>query len=309
MLTAERSRQFDQTLDLLSKRGHISPETEGIVYKEHYATQMALLKLGMTAEDPPAKLPHINELVLPYEEKPITDNHITEMIEIGGIPRGGKTSAIKHVLYNFHPLNLIGSVTDEAKVTQFLESSGETSLFAINRIRQEIYRERFEQLHKLMLQEEMLKVPIISDRFLVDNSIMARALLLAGEIPADEQIYERHQKPLKWPAIFEETGEYGYGFILCLIPPDLAIEREGERTHPPKVMSLELQTKLYEQYLRFHYEMVTQRPFHYACLDFTQGNLDENQSNFGVNFAHMLVMMNPHINHPAIHVTKIPDWA
>jgi hypothetical protein len=122
---------------------------------------------------------------------------------------------------------------------------------------------------EMMDDGTITRMPIFQERGYIDEVTMKRMLSLQGKthFPTEDlDLFEQTE-------FFTQDKEFYLTFILCLIPPNVSRKRGSKK---------DFLDTLYEQHLRFHYEMINYQklsgnpcPITYVCLDFS-GSPEEN---------------------------------
>lgn len=263
MLSSERYQASLNTLGLMvGKSFRVEDETRHLLFSEQLATQRALQALGATVNTPPSKLPLINEIISPSSEwlsKGIT------VVEIGGMPRAGKTSFVS----SLNPEKFIISEERYRTIKELLTA-----------------RARLPNL-KISYPEEK---PIVFDRWQFDLLPFARANFILGRISGSRfwKISQSYQIP---PAPIQQK-EIQMAFILCLVHPSFSLSRAGQHDKSGRFINSQFLSVFYEQYLRLHQEIISgNRSFYYACLDLSNQDTDTNQRILEDTFLKVLAKM------------------
>lgn len=284
MLENERYNEAIESTAKLSMLHSTNPPdlTFQRLLEEQYLTQTALQKLKIYPNNNLHQLPFINQIVLPDSPVPENRRNLPLLIEVAGMPKAGKSISIKNAKEQFQILNPVQEVAGFAKRKwkerrgKNWNSSGfETTKTILNIL-----------VPDILLSREPDSV-IISDRDLVDQFIFTRANFLDGRhfIYQTESSYYGDRKVVNSPISalrdMSTKSNRSYALILCLTTPTESLKREGFRLRKGTVMNKNFLNKLYEQYLRFHRDVVeTKRDFPYACLDLSGNNFRENQMMF-----------------------------
>ena len=287
MLDNERYNDSLRSIkDLINGQGIQEPDLKfQALLKEQYKTQKALQELGINKLSPPDRVPHINEIIFPKTGVSKQRSKLPLLIEVGGMPRSGKTTVINGTSELFgqdldilpEPVEFVKRKANEM-FPEDLSSQVElieTAKTIINLVGPLI-----------MLRQSEGKRAVVSDRDIVDQKIFEIAFYLRGiRTPrTNEQSRYGQIFNLSDPhSILEEIStrdEHTYALIICITNSTTSLSREAPRPKPGTIVNELFLSTLYEQYLRFHNEILhTQISFPYALLDLS-GNQKQNQNLF-----------------------------
>ena len=244
MISHERWNTTHDLLRKLKEKDVITKPTpfdRQILLDEAYLTEQALQKLGVSAQTSPSDLKHINTIITP--ELPFPPNALL-IISILGMPKTAKTTTLIETYKNTAvdpPIlwesirTIIDSLPDESK-TDFEEISRRQML---------INRKRWEQIRINSLETDY----VITERDWTDIPFL-RAQLLHGRFKPKSFIRKKDNF-LENVTAFPKPAHV---VVNCLAKPATVLARESEVKPYPSVMQMPFLEKLYEQYLRFHYE-------------------------------------------------------
>jgi hypothetical protein len=238
----------------------------GIYLSEQYKTQIALEKMGVTLMDPPSKLP----------------NNPLGFVSVIGIPKADKTSTLSRMAE--HSMgNYIMVSEDSAHIKNAFDRMGiftfENFTHALEYQRMDKLNEVFNYVNEIAGSNPVNTPLVLFDRDWIDIP-MIRANFLVGRLSpttylTSEEIFRKN--------IEAYTKNVNVGIVLGLIPPELSLLREGSRQMKGRIMQLPFLQVLYEQYVRFHYEMLnykeiygTKRNFIYSCVDTSNMDWEKN---------------------------------
>jgi len=244
---------------------------------EQYKTQVALQNLSVTHNTPPSGIPMIDEVII--NPRP---SHLDNYFSLIGMPNSGKTSTLLDLSTNqpdlywvfgdtarrsFGMLKQRRVGTDFAKLTLAQEIRSNTDIsFAADSI-----------YVASMLNENPPITNVLFERDWTDLPFF-RANFLFGRI--DVKILEKTEENFR-----ENLSKFkglSRTIINCLLLPLTSKKREKEQREHLVVQDKFL-TVLYEQYLRFHYEMLNfkqvykQEPsFGYIAIDMSNKDPQNN---------------------------------
>lgn len=253
--------------------------------EEEYLTRLSLQKLKIYPDNNLHRLPFIDQIIFP--SSPISEErrNLPLLIEVAGMPKAGKSTSIKNALREYPILDPVQEITGFAK-RQWKKREGNNWNGSGFEISQTILNTAIPDI-LLGINPDSV---IISDRGLVDQFIFAKANFIDGRryLYQTESSYYGVRKVIDSPISALENMATNpcrsYALILCLTTPKVSLKREGFRFKKGSVMNKYFLTKLYEQYLRFHHDIIeTKKDMPYACLDLSGNNFRENQMKF--NFA------------------------
>lgn len=236
-----------------------------------HQTQLALSGMGVRKEDAPNKIPYIDTILT--DPDLITSLSKPFVAEVIGMPRAGKTTSINKLLeslwisgirhrvrfarespraipdelgpvdpgFDFldlkhsHPLafNIAGYVITKMGALRHIPEAGDFDM-------------------------------LLQDRGLFDRRIFRRSLFVDGDI---DPLWMEFEDSIEQET---EIPPFPVGaVILCVISPEESLQREGPRKEPGVVMNKRFLEILYEQYMRFHYEIITRQVAipAYVCID------------------------------------------
>lgn len=236
--------------------------------KQQHLTQIALEQLGITdINQPVATLPLINT-ILPNADFPRNPPEKTcHIIQITGSPHAGKTSIGRQVAQSYnHSIYIDESypyaiqrgihASDRARATELLIHG-----FDLESVR----------YMGLTRRKQILRAPIFQERGYIDQTATKRMHYLNGKVGFEKNKLDLHHQI----DFFTLDKEFDLTFILCLVPPQISLERGSE---------VGFLRDLHEQYLRLHHEVLYYQlytgkplPITYVCLDFS-GTQEENHT-------------------------------
>jgi len=261
----DRDRWWNSKRALINQRvyGIYNPDNLQILLDEQYRTQVALESLHINVSSKPSEIPMINVLAMPQG---IIDLRYPTTLSLIGMPRSGKSSSLKY-FGDEEWAKTFGERAGEVK--DVLDRTGQFS-FETQTLWQR-YLQYEDYLSIIDKNEVNQDYWVTFDRDWTDVA-MTRANILFGRLDPAIGISKSSLQSAK-----EDLDKYKKGHtlvILLLTRPEESLKREGPRKSPGRIMNLPFLQVLYEQYLRFHYEMLfytktygKNRPFFYACLD------------------------------------------
>jgi hypothetical protein len=240
--------------------GDINQPWLQIFLDEEFRTQEALRNLDATKETPPSQIPEINRIhINPKLLSGLPANFIVEFL---GMPRAGKTTVIQ------------ACQTTLGNSFQGLEEGTKRLVDWQSKYKYDdpfLYHV-YTSIETMRLFDIAKQTPpgriFLQDRGLVDRKIFRRSLFIAGQ--ADPSAIKEEADIFK---MYPFTPPYGLGFvILCLVRPDIAIFRDGPRDKQGSIINKQFLGTLYEQYLRFHEEVLSQKRYYpaYLAIDMEQ---------------------------------------
>lgn len=288
-----------------------SPITLGILLDEQYQTQLTLSLIRATSNTPPSEIVGVNQIHPPRTLR-TRSSRAPVVLEIMGPPALGKTTLITNTSKLYEPhLSVHEEVAQRAKPSEgdpgFSMFLRQTDLYEANKLT--MNDNLFLELINARGKKEPVR-PTLADRWLIDNSIFGLARFLHGDIymarehglyahplsNLDEILnYYEEDKKTEFYGLGDENPWFiQYGIINCLAAPDVSLKRTPPQEEKHKVITPEFLPTLYEQYLRFHAEMLQHsRPFLYAALDLSQESEHENQTNFNTVVSKMIDFYTP----------------
>lgn len=229
---------------------------------QEHITQSALAKLGVGVEGLPKEIPEIDKVVLIPEL--IKNRSAPFIVEVMGMPQAGKSSSINHFLEQTWLTDQRGKIRlvqegartipdeyqdfkDEDPFTFHLMAGNVTFTGLLGQVRD-------------VGQFSVL----LQDRGMLDRRVFRRALFFRGKVHPGWMAEEAF-----WADGLETPMFPIGGLVMCLVTPETSLAREGPREKPGSVMNADFLKTLYEQYLRFHYEILSEQLLmpSYACLD------------------------------------------
>lgn len=252
-------------------------ENRSLLLDEQYRTQIALTKLGVNYTTSPRQVPMIDQLIL----GPKTKGQHT-FISLIGMPNVGKTSTMIDLgTHEPDEYWLFGDAARRSfghlKTNESLDFSRLTTTQALIRSRADISYALDSIWFHSMLGEEIPEMRIIFERDINDIAFF-RANFLFGRI--DAKTLSKVQE-----AFLEELDKYrglDRTIVNCLVSRQTSLNRETEKRKHLVVQEPFL-TVLYEQYLRFHWEVLNfekvygmKPPFNYIAVDLSASSPEEN---------------------------------
>jgi len=258
----------------LTKSGkpvHDRQENFATLLAEHLKTQVSLELSGIGRLDAPSKLKDTNRVFFPEGLK--RDKSKPLAIHIIGVPRSGKTTLIERVF---------GEISQENPSVQLLPEVAST----IKRLSQERvtgldYSQLVTSLVIAYTTEFLLylkgipygSVPeiLLVDRGPIDILPFNRANFMYGRF--DAQSFSSSSFNVNRG--ISNLNDFDNAVVMFLVSPQESLGREGPRESYGSVMNPTFLPVLYEQYLRFHRDLMElslpglDKPFPYACLDAT----------------------------------------
>lgn len=244
----------------------------------------------------------LDQEVTPFEKQALLDEQYKTQIAMQGF-NGSEVGKIyphqtRNNLYNLSVTSIIGMPNAGKTLTS--ETIVETRAMEVPLLMSEVYREEKEKLDKnkefsfIKLYERLLNRQntefkkaiklgrlsvesglnteghIMFDRLVWTDLPMARAHFLIGNI--DYSMLQLIEK--EFVAHLLHRNDTDNILINCIIKPELAISRQSKNEGLGRILNPIFLPILYEQSLRFHYEMVNfekvfkiKRPFTYAIVD------------------------------------------
>ena len=250
------------------KPAHDKQQNFHTLLTEHLKTQVSLELSGVGRLDPPSKLKDINRVFFPKglerdKSKPLA-------IHIIGMPRSGKTTLIEEVF---------GEISQEYPFVQLLpEVASPIKRLSEGRVTGLDYSQLVISLviaytteFRLHLKGIPWSVPeiLLVDRGPIDILPFNRANFMYGRF--DAQSFSLSTSNVN--SGISSLNDFDNAVVMFLVSPEESLSREGPRESYGSVMSPTFLPVLYEQYLRFHRDLMglslpgLDKPFPYACLD------------------------------------------
>lgn len=229
---------------------------------QEYITQFCLNKMGLTVNDSPNKLPRVNEIFT--IDGLVGQRRSPYALEVLGMPRAGKSTSINKFLESLWTKGVrrrIHLIREGARtVSEEYEYLKNDDTFGFHMV---AGQETFLSTMENILSFEDHEV-ILYDRGTLDRRAFRRAMFFQGKVSTKITRTEK-----LWEYGFETPPFQIGGLIMCLIKPEVSLEREGVREKPGTVMNKEFLTLLYEQYMRLHYEIMSGSIITpaYTCID------------------------------------------
>lgn len=280
MLSGERWLDARESYVLLKEKwpGVDSDEKE-IILAEHYKTQLAIeaFKLQSRTQDP-CQIPHMDEII-PHTE--ITDK--ATRTSIIGMPNSGKTTTIKIISKTrvFETPVLVNEAYKEEK--EKIESQGNLNFETL--IVNTVARQYVESLNAFTNAEAYIKAGLSSNTWVIFDRPsfidipMIRTHFLLGNIRAATMLYMEEKMFLE--QFCAENKLYNDILISTFITPNNALSRQEPNETRGRIMTPPFLSVLYEQYIRFHYEMLNfektfkrKREFTYSAIDMSSDDSD-----------------------------------
>lgn len=252
----------------IKSNGSISQEHFQLLLNENHKTQSALYNLSLLPKNIAGETAGFNTLFPPEQKQ-----KITTIASIIGMPKSTKTITSENMgeSYLYYPWIVIPE-----EVSNFKEKAETNRGFNYEKLvldtlnfQEDQYLELVKVLGSTPNFGGWSKPSIIFDRPAWGDLPMARALFLSGRINNKillkcEEAFINH---------FDKDG-YQNSIVIALATPKVCLQREGKRTTPGKIMNLCFLDILYDQYLRFHYELMNfsntygiARKFNFSTLD------------------------------------------
>jgi len=286
MLSHERYLQSLVGLERLGAEGfEVDERTRQRLLVEQYATQTALARLGVCASDSPGCVPEINRLLLPddYVEQ---ERMSGVLIEVWGMPNSLKTTSLRNSSLRLPFIEMVGEFHYETEA--FLDRHASypemhaviKQYFQTGKRTEEIWK-IFSDYRNTSEQKEHDYPIVVAERGRgPDQLAFDRANFLDGQMELEvfERLSDFHSLPLEF-----SVSDIRYGFINCMVTPEMSLMREGPRETSGRVMNNRFLPILYEQYLRLHYEMISKwgssdekRSCAYAGIDMSDPDYEKN---------------------------------
>lgn len=240
-----------------------------LLFDQQFMTQVALERLGVNPLTKPNDIPKINTLL------GIKDNGPAKpiMISVIGMPNTLKTSGI---LKTRKDSDTKVAVFPEryAEAKKQLDASGQ---FTFDQLIEVVSDLQAKDLHDAQINAYRSKnrqLVTIFDRDWWDLP-MGRAHFLSGRLdPQSLQSVESNFRK----TLASLQDRFRLFLVIGIIRPELSLARDGKREKPGRIMQMPFLQNLYEQYLRFYYELgrihqfYGQKTFSYAAVDSTEIN-------------------------------------
>lgn len=294
----DRQKQANVACENMVARGMADKHTLNWLLYEHRETECALKALAWEPMDPIGKLPNINQFLPPtIKEEPPADRDKPLLIEVVGPPFSEKTTlvygAIRFSSPRFYPAleQVQYAKGTKLKIENFhnLYIPWWSKVFLKRKLQQD---EEFEfEMKKVLLNFRQLdvmndmangvyrKVPIVADKWFLDQRIFLRSRFMQGK--SSEYAWKRLANPNdNLDSMFRRGyGNFNYAVINCLTDSNTALARAGKkRGHTVNEEDL---PSIVEQYIRAHYELISRpRSFPYICIDTSRKDFGGNQSVF-----------------------------
>ena len=253
------------------KPAHDKQQNFHTLLTEHLKTQVSLEVSGIGSFDAPSKLTDTNRVFFPEGLK--RDKSKPLAIHIIGMPRSGKTTLIESVF---------GEISQEYPFVQLLpEVASPIKKLSARRVTGLDYSQLVTSLVIAYTTEFHLhlkgipygSVPeiLMVDRGPIDVLPFNRANFMYGRF--DAQSFSLSTSNVN--SGISSLNDFDNAVVMFLVSPEESLSREGPRESYGSVMSPTFLPVLYEQYLRFHRDLMglslpgLDKPFPYACLDAT----------------------------------------
>ncbi len=247
--------------------GHADGDTFQILLDEQQMTENALKHLGLTKDLDLQNVKDLNKVVLPRKynrdsKKPIA-------VHFMGMPRAGKSTFVQHLAEVARILNWsIGVMPETAgplkeisdkHQERFSYKTYDTSLAIVHAVENFLLKKQFEKLK----EPDM----VLIDRGVLDRISFTKANFSFGRLDASK--FAASLSNIEG-GLSQLKDDFNIAIMLMLITPEESIKREGGKHG--RVMNPPFLKNLYEQYLRFHWEIIqiSQEQgltFPYVCLD------------------------------------------
>lgn len=250
---------------------------------QHYLTQKALEGLGIKGSSISlATLPRINTVVRPVGGS--NEPKAATIIEILGMPRTGKTTLIINAKKKFD----LKVVEEQWRyIKGMLDRQGIYDFGIHEEIKLGRSSGVFLKILEKMETNKNVK-SLLLDRGGMDAMVFLRAGFLSGKV--SYEVFKVDEPFFRLPLTFNpDQSGFNQALILCLVPPEISLKREGPRKRPGRIMNQEFLSALYDQYLRFYYELLTTPHCNaFACLDLDKG-IKSNKALFDKTIEEILI--------------------
>jgi hypothetical protein len=286
MIQTERYQQTLSALSLYHGLSQVDETTRWLLLDEHFSTQRALKRFGITEHVLPSAIPHIGEVLPPTVQLPEQQSNRI-IFDVIGMPNTGKTTLCTQFRQD-HRCYLIPEQTKTAK--RLVRQAHSPQEVLSTQLRKEtLYEEETFEIVYAVSHRELPWAPIISDRSVVDNRIFSRAFFLTGQLPLSQKTGNFLLDVRKKLDYMVHGGQMIWIEIVCLLSPQESYRREEQQNRDGRIMNIKFLEVLYEQYLRFHAEsLFSPRSYWYVCLDMTNTSQEENQRLFEATIEEIL---------------------
>lgn len=294
MLDNERYNLSIYSLKDLIKKGRLLSTAEANrerLFDEQYKTQAALKSLDVNSDTLPEKIPMINKVIMGPK---ITS--LTNYFSLIGMPNSGKTSAILDLGVN--QSNLYWVFGDAArrsfgmlKQRQVGTDFAQLTLAQGLRSRADISYAADTVYVASLLDQNSPETTVVFERDDTDLAFV-RANFLFGRIDADilKRVEENFLENLNRYKGLSRT------IVSCFVHPITSLERERERKEHLVVQQPFLAV-LYEQNLRFHWEVLNfekiygqKLPFNYLAINMSDEDSQKNREHLEEQIRHIATM-------------------
>lgn len=286
LLTSVEKEQIDLAITEMNRRRlPVIPETRVWLAHELVSTRQTFESFGLRSDDLPSKFPLVDQILEPNTPL-LTRRELPLIIEIAGTPSSDKSHLVLEGRREDLPYHGIIERVHDAKgvkshsfsILEVLQNVA-TSFGQLNRpnpIKDEsvIFEEAKRRLNndvdrimKDMRRGKIRKMPIVHERWAVDQRIFAQARFLMGQISYEAfRFFGDPFKTLKNITEFDLPFSNDYALILCVSSVQSSLNRIGDKTGG--IMNQKFLETCYQQYIKFHLQMInSSRAVDYVCLD------------------------------------------
>lgn len=273
MLSGERWVDARESFVLLKEKWqNIYPDEKEILLAEHYKTQRAIEALKLQSRTPnPSQIPHMDEITPAL----IEDTNKATCTSVIGMPNSGKTTTVEIVAETraFDSPVLVDEAYKGEK--DKLEKSGNLNFETlIENIAVRQYTELLDAAIEAKVRVESGLNDsglVILDRLSITDIPMLRTHYLLGNIRSPLMLVLENMFLNDY---CHQNGKFSNVLISTFITPEESLSRQDTNENRGRIMNPPFLHVLYEQYIRFHYEMMNfekifsrKRGFTYCAID------------------------------------------